>query len=166
MFEISPDQQEKLLIDGFVSLPNAVPSDLIDRWRELADRFEAEALDATHQRLFAAMLAEEVPLRPGVARVLSWAARGGVKLALVSRADLQPVSALLRATERARAGISFDVAVLRPEEPLAPLDLGATGERGASVEWQSPGGAAGSNPDRQCRCAVGVWPGRPFLVCG
>ena len=50
MFEISPDQQEKLLTDGFVSLPNAVPSDLIDRWRELADRFEAEALDVTQFR--------------------------------------------------------------------------------------------------------------------
>jgi beta-phosphoglucomutase-like phosphatase (HAD superfamily)/uncharacterized protein YdcH (DUF465 family) len=76
---------------------------------------EAGALDATHQRLFAAMLAEEVPLRPGVARVLAWAARGGVKLAIVSRAELQPVSALLRATARARAGISFDVAVLRSD---------------------------------------------------
>jgi HAD superfamily hydrolase (TIGR01509 family) len=81
----------------------------------LGEVLEAEALDATHQRLFAAMLAEEVPLRPGVARVLAWAARGGVKLAIVSRAELQPVSALLRATARARAGISFDVAVLRSD---------------------------------------------------
>jgi beta-phosphoglucomutase-like phosphatase (HAD superfamily) len=64
----------------------------------LGEVLEADALDATHQRLFAAMLAEEVPLRPGVARVLAWAARGGVKLAIVSRAELQPVSALLRAT--------------------------------------------------------------------
>lgn len=91
--------------------------------RQLAARYaahlgevvEAGTLDATHQRLFAAKLADEVPLRPGVARVLAWAARGGVKLAIVSRADMQPVSALLRATARARAGISFDVAVLRSD---------------------------------------------------
>jgi beta-phosphoglucomutase-like phosphatase (HAD superfamily) len=81
----------------------------------LGEVLDAEALDSTHQRLFAAMLVEEVPLRPGVARVLAWAARGGVKLAIVSRAELQPVSALLRATARARAGISFDVAVLRSD---------------------------------------------------
>jgi beta-phosphoglucomutase-like phosphatase (HAD superfamily) len=91
--------------------------------RQLAARYaahlgevvEADVLDATHQRLFAAKLVDEVPLRPGVARVLSWAARGGVKLALVSRAEIQPVSALLRATARARAGVSFDAAVLRSD---------------------------------------------------
>jgi beta-phosphoglucomutase-like phosphatase (HAD superfamily) len=91
--------------------------------RQLAARYaahlgevvEADLLDATHQRLFAAKLVDEVPLRPGVARVLSWAARGGVKLALVSRAEIQPVSALLRATARARAGVAFDAAVLRSD---------------------------------------------------
>lgn len=91
--------------------------------RQLAARYaghmgqvvEADALDATHLKIFAAMLAEEVPLRPGVGRLLSWAARGGMKLALVSRSELQPVTALLRATARARAGVSFDVAVLRPD---------------------------------------------------
>lgn len=97
--------------------------------RQLAARYaahmgaivEASLLDATHQRLFAAMLVGGVPLRPGVERVLTWAARGGVKLALVSRSDTVPVSALLRATARARAGISFDVAVLRPDVAhLAP----------------------------------------------
>lgn len=97
--------------------------------RQLAARYaahmgrvvEAEVLDRTHQRLFAAMLIEGVPLRPGVARVLNWAARGGVKLALVSRAEEVPVAALLKATARARAGISFDVAVLRPDVArLAP----------------------------------------------
>lgn len=91
--------------------------------RQLAARYaahlgevvEADALDATHQKLFATMLGEAMPLRPGVARVLSWAARGGLRLALVSRAEPRPVAALLRATARARAGISFDVAVLRPD---------------------------------------------------
>lgn len=91
--------------------------------RQLAARYaahlgkvvEADALDVTHQRLFAAMLVEEVPLRPGVARVLNWAARGGVRLGLVSRAEDGQLRALLRATARARAGISFDVAVLRSD---------------------------------------------------
>jgi hypothetical protein len=45
-FTTTRQQQEKLLTDGFVSLPGAVPRDLIERWRVLADRFEAEALDA------------------------------------------------------------------------------------------------------------------------
>jgi HAD superfamily hydrolase (TIGR01509 family) len=81
----------------------------------LAQVVKAEALDLTHQRLFSAMLIDEVPLRPGVARVLTWAARGGLKLALVSRAEEAPVVALLKATARARAGIAFDVAVLRPD---------------------------------------------------
>ncbi|MGP1355222.1 HAD family hydrolase [Roseicyclus sp.] len=91
--------------------------------RQLAARYaahlgqvvEAVALDATHQKLFAAMLGEEVPLRPGVGRVLAWAARAGLSLAIVSRAELQPVTALLRATARARAGIAFDVAILRSD---------------------------------------------------
>jgi HAD superfamily hydrolase (TIGR01509 family) len=88
--------------------------------RQLAARFaahkgeivEAEALDRTHQRLFAAMLNGGLPLRPGVARVMNWAARGGVKLALVTRADGEPVQAFLRATARERGGAPFDVAVL------------------------------------------------------
>ncbi|AHM02752.1 hypothetical protein roselon_00299 [Roseibacterium elongatum DSM 19469] len=97
--------------------------------RQLAARYaahlgkvvEADALDVTHQRLFAAMLADEVPLRRGVARVLTWAARGGVKLALVSRAEEGPVRAVLNATARARAGVAFDVSVLRPDvERMAP----------------------------------------------
>lgn len=97
--------------------------------RQLAARYaahlgqvvEAELLDRTHQNHFATMLAGGVPLRPGVARVMNWAARGGVKLALVSRSELEPVRALLVATARARAGVSFDVAVLREDvERMAP----------------------------------------------
>ena len=72
--------------------------------RQLAARYaahlgqvvDAEALDQSHQRHFATMLAGGAPLRPGVARVLNWAARGGVKLALVSRSELEPVRALLK----------------------------------------------------------------------
>jgi beta-phosphoglucomutase-like phosphatase (HAD superfamily) len=67
------------------------------------------------------MLAGGVPLRPGVARVLNWAARGGVKLALVSRSDVEPVCALLKATARERGGSSFDVAILREDvDRMAP----------------------------------------------
>lgn len=91
--------------------------------RQLAARYaahkgeivEAPVIDETHQRLFAAMLQGGVPLRPGVARVLTWAARGGLKLALVTRSEIGPVTALLNATARARAGISFDVAILRQD---------------------------------------------------
>jgi hypothetical protein len=66
MFEITPDQQEKLLTDGFVSLSGAVPSDLIERWRALADRFEAEALEAhgRSERIHGACVIED-PVGPG-----------------------------------------------------------------------------------------------------
>jgi len=91
--------------------------------RQLAARYaahlgqvvDAEVLDRTHQNHFATMLAGGVPLRPGVARVMNWAARGGVKLALVSRSEVEPVRALLVATARARGGVAFDVAVLRDD---------------------------------------------------
>lgn len=91
--------------------------------RQLAARYAAhlgqvvasDMLDRTHQKHFATMLAGGVPLRPGVARVMNWAARGGVKLALVSRSDLEPVRALLKATARERGGVAFDVAILRDD---------------------------------------------------
>ena len=97
--------------------------------RQLAARYaahlgqvvEADVLDRTHQNHFATMLAGGVPLRPGVARVMNWAARGGVKLALVSRSEVDPVRALLAATARARGGVSFDVAILRQDiDRMAP----------------------------------------------
>ena len=99
--------------------------------RQLAARFAAnsgsacaarpEDLDRSHQRIFTSLLAQEVPLRPGVARVLNWSARAGLKLALVSRSEAEPVRALLHATARMRSGISFDVAVLREDVAhLAP----------------------------------------------
>lgn len=91
--------------------------------RQLAARFaghmgeivNAEALDRTHQKHLMTMFSGGVPLRPGVVRVLNWAARAGLKLALVSRTGQDPTSALMRATARARAGIDFDVAVLRED---------------------------------------------------
>lgn len=103
----------------------------------------ADALDRTHQKHFATMLAGGVPLRPGVARVMSWAARSGIRLALVSRSETDPVRALLIATARARGGTSFDVAILRedvdhmaphPEAlDLALRELGITADRAVAV---------------------------------
>ncbi len=89
--------------------------------RQLAARYAAhlgqvvpaDTLDMTHQRLFAAMLSDGIPLRPGVARVMQWAARAGLQLAMVSRSEMEPVRALLNATARQRGGVAFDVAVLR-----------------------------------------------------
>ncbi len=75
----------------------------------------ADVLDATHQKVFASMMTHEVPLRPGVARVLNWSMRAGMKLGFVSRAGRKPARALLHSTARARAGIAFDVAVLRED---------------------------------------------------
>ena len=101
--------------------------------RQLAARYgahlgqvvDAETLDRTHQRQFATMLAGGVPLRPGVARVMNWAARGGVKLALVSRSEMEPVRALLKATARERGGVAFDVAILRDDAShMAPHPAG------------------------------------------
>jgi len=72
-------------------------------------------VERTQSHLFATMLAEGLPLRPGVARVIGDAARRGVKLALVSRSATEPVRAMLKATARARGGIGFDVAILRDD---------------------------------------------------
>lgn len=81
----------------------------------------AEVLDATHQNLFACMLGDDVPLRPGVGRVLNWSARAGLSLAFVSRAGAPPIRAMLQATARSRSGIAFDVAVMRDDvSHLAP----------------------------------------------
>jgi hypothetical protein len=48
-FETTSDQRQQLVTDGFVHLPAALPSDLLIRWRDLAERLEADALEA-HQR--------------------------------------------------------------------------------------------------------------------
>ncbi len=82
---------------------------------------QPEILDDTHQKRFASMLTGSLPLRPGVGRTMGWLARAGVSMGLVSRSGLAPVRALLTATARARAGIGFDVAVLRDDVTrLAP----------------------------------------------
>ncbi|MBF9032415.1 HAD hydrolase-like protein, partial [Rhodobacterales bacterium HKCCE3408] len=97
--------------------------------RQLAARFadylgvrvDAGRLDATHIRLFSARLSDGIPIRTGVAEVLTWAARSGLALALVSRAEAAVVHALLSATARARGGVEFDAVVTRVTAPrLAP----------------------------------------------
>ena len=69
MVEISSQQRDQLLTDGFVSLPDAVPPNLIDRWRLLADRFEAEALAAHRksERVHGACVIED-PVGPRLMR--------------------------------------------------------------------------------------------------
>lgn len=90
-------------------------------WRSENSPVLPQLLDDTHQKRFASMLTGTLPLRPGVARTLGWLARAGVKLGFVSRAGAAPVRALLTATARERAGIGFDVAVLREDVThLAP----------------------------------------------
>ncbi len=48
-FLTTQEQRHKLLTDGYVSLQEALPADLLDRWRDLAERLEADALGA-HER--------------------------------------------------------------------------------------------------------------------
>jgi hypothetical protein len=45
-YDISAPQKEKLLDDGFTRLPDALAPELLQRWRLLADKLEAQALDA------------------------------------------------------------------------------------------------------------------------
>lgn len=137
--------------------------------RQLAARYaahlgqvvDAEMLDRTHQRQFATMLAGGVPLRPGVARVMHWAARGGVKLALVSRSETEPVRALLKATARARGGLAFDVAILREDAGhMAPHPAGMV----AAITKLGIGqgravAVVDSHPTREAAQAAGL----PFL---
>lgn len=69
MFNIGSDLQKKLLTDGFVSLPGAVPSGLIERWRALADRLETAALEAhdKSERIHGACVIED-PVGPRLMR--------------------------------------------------------------------------------------------------
>ncbi len=81
----------------------------------LGEAVNVAAVERTQSRLFAAMLAEGLPLRPGVAAVIRWAAKRGLKLGLISRSAADPVRAMLMATARARGGVGFDVAILRDD---------------------------------------------------
>ena len=45
-YEITPEQKNKLLGDGFTHLPDVLSPEMLQRWRELADRYEAESLEA------------------------------------------------------------------------------------------------------------------------
>jgi len=73
------------------------------------------AVERSQARLFAALLAEGLPLRPGVAAVIRDAACRGLRLGLVTRSATEPVRAMLKATARARGGAGFDVAILRDD---------------------------------------------------
>lgn len=51
MYRMSESQQTQLLEDGFVLLEGAIPTEMIERWRSIADQHEKEALDHYHQGL-------------------------------------------------------------------------------------------------------------------
>jgi len=48
-YEITSAQKHQLLSDGFSLLPGALPMNILERWRDLAERLESEAL-AAHER--------------------------------------------------------------------------------------------------------------------
>jgi beta-phosphoglucomutase-like phosphatase (HAD superfamily) len=82
---------------------------------------DTDALQRTQSKLFAARISDGLPLRPGVAEVILWAAQHDVLLGLVTRVGAESARAFLKSTARARAGITFDVAVLRSDvTELAP----------------------------------------------
>ena len=90
--------------------------------RALRQTVDVAAVERAQSRLFAALLAEGLPLRPGVAEVIRAAAGRGLKLGLVSRSATEPVRAMLKATARARGGAGFDVAILRDDLSALPPD--------------------------------------------
>ena len=73
-------------------------------------------LDATHQRGFAARMSRDVPIRPGVAETLAWAAKAKVGLGFVSRFAEGVVHPVLAATARARRGVEFDAVISRTDD--------------------------------------------------
>jgi hypothetical protein len=48
-YNIAPNQKQKLSEDGFTLLPKALPTELLERWRQLAARLETQAL-AVHAK--------------------------------------------------------------------------------------------------------------------
>jgi len=44
-YQTTSEQRQQLMTDGYVLLSGAVPADLLARWRALATRLEADALD-------------------------------------------------------------------------------------------------------------------------
>lgn len=49
IYETTGEQRQQLLQDGYTLLPDALPQQLLERWRDLAERLEVNALTA-HQR--------------------------------------------------------------------------------------------------------------------
>jgi hypothetical protein len=68
-YDISAPQKEKLLDDGFTRLPDALAPELLQRWRKLADKLEAQALDAhaRSEQLHGACVIED-PVGPRLMR--------------------------------------------------------------------------------------------------
>lgn len=113
----------------------------------LGETADVAAVERSQARLFAALLADGLPLRPGVAGVVRAAARRGLKLGLVTRSGPEPVRAMLKATARARGGVGFDAAILRddlahlpphPEAYLLALDHLGVGASATLAVVDSP----------------------------
>jgi beta-phosphoglucomutase-like phosphatase (HAD superfamily) len=127
---------------------------------------DTDALQLIQSKLFAARISDGLPLRPGVAEVILWAAQHDVLLGLVTRVETGSARAFLKSTARARAGIVFDVAVLRsdvtelapsPEaHELAISQLGVLPDQVLSIENLPLGVAAAS----AAGIAVLAYPGK------
>ena len=68
-FETTSKQRQQLLTDGVVLVPGALPSDLLARWRHLAERLEVNALEAhaRNESLHGACIIED-PVGPRLMR--------------------------------------------------------------------------------------------------
>jgi len=68
-YVITAEHRKQLLEDGYVPLPGGLPQDLLNRWRELAERLEVRALDAhaRNESLHGACVIED-PVGPRLMR--------------------------------------------------------------------------------------------------
>jgi hypothetical protein len=68
-YDITLEQKGKLLEDGFTRLPDALPAELLQRWRQLAESLEAQAMDAhaRSEQLHGACVIED-PVGPRLMR--------------------------------------------------------------------------------------------------
>ncbi|MBY4677670.1 phytanoyl-CoA dioxygenase family protein [Marinobacterium arenosum] len=69
-YTIDKQQQQQFLTNGYIRLDNALPAKLLNRWQQLAQQLESEAMNAHHQGqpLHGACVVED-PVGPRVMRV-------------------------------------------------------------------------------------------------
>jgi hypothetical protein len=68
-YAVSADQKERLLTEGYILLAEALPADLLNRWRKLAEQLELKALEAhaRNEQLHGACVIED-PVGPRLMR--------------------------------------------------------------------------------------------------